>query len=1209
MTPRSPGTQPETQPEIRVSDAQQRVAALDPTASFLAQAPAGSGKTELLSLRYLSLLPTVDEPEQVLAITFTRRATAEMRARVLEALEAATRAERAGASGHEREVRRLAQGVLAHAKARGWHLLEQPQRLNIQTIDALALRIAYQTPLLSRLGGQLNPVDEADALYTLAAERTFAHLGDPGLSELDASLRAMLSLRDAGLMECESLIAGMLAKRDQWSLLLPGVMQLNPPWHQVRDVLEAPFQREHEQVLAALHQEFRRHPGVLEEVLELAQIAQDNGQAHLSALRGLTELAQMTDAEHWLCLCALLLKADDDWRQTINARVGFPAKTHRESAARLEGLIQQLTRNSTLLDLLCRARKMPPATYSEEEWTTVRSIFVVLRQAMAELRVIFAEEGAMDFAEAGLSAHHALQDPGVLMRMDDRFRHLLVDEFQDTSRPHFQLLRTLLQDWQPEDGRTCFLVGDPMQSIYLFRDAESSLFDQVQQEGLALDGYRYPLTTVQLSTNFRSTPAVVQELNDIFGRVLVEGSEEGVAYAPSTASRIAETGGASPLQLHVHPWQKDVDTPESVSAAAANQVMEVVRAHLPAIEQAERDGGKYRVAVLVRARPHLVEIIERLRREGIRFRGVKIDLLRDRPEILDLLSLLRALLHPADRAAWLSVLRAPWCGLTIPALHAICGDPPDEERSLPVGSLLRAHAEQLDPDSRQRALHVLAILEQAQSAYALGALAASPAALCLWLERTWRALGGPRYLNPEALANTEAFFSALAEMPPSSFGTLDESFNRRLEKLFAEPDPLASERCGVQLMTIHAAKGLEFEVVLIPHLQKTAKNDDSPLFRWVVRRQPDTAEEELLLAPLGRKVGDQPALYSWVGKKVSNRLRQEEKRLLYVACSRAIRELHLFTALERKQDGELCRPGEGTLLRAGWDGLEGRMRNELAAHMQATGTNLFATPGVLDALATTANGNSTSHASAANGLVNITAAPPQKLLRLPSSAFPEAVAPGNAAPENAAPLIRSGDRAPRPKSTGQSITHDGGRGNRVARVQGIVLHALLQQAASGNSGARPDWSRLTTALLRQHAPSTTETSAAHGVILRGLENALQHEDGRWLLTPRASSYNERSWTSLADSRVLLQRPDLVFLAGATPQESGSDYLWIIDYKTAALAVGEDREAFLSASRERYREQLEQYSDLFRRMDGTTPPREHRLALYHPLLPWLDWWAA
>jgi hypothetical protein len=91
--------------------------------------------------------------------------------------------------------------------------------------------------------------------------------------------------------------------------------------------------------------------------------------------------------------------------------------------------------------------------------------------------------------------------------------------------------------------------------------------------------------------------------------------------------------------------------------------------------------------------------------------------------------------------------------------------------------------------------------------------------------------------------------------------------------------------------------------------------------------------------------------------------------------------------------------------------------------------------------------------------------------------------------------------------------------------------------------------------------------------------------------------------------MLRQRPDRVFLAGPTPKAPGSDYLWIIDYKTAALAVGEDRDHFLSASREQYREQLEQYSELFRKMDNTTARLGHRLALYHSLLPWLDWWPA
>ena len=204
-----------------VSDAEERARALDAQESFLVQAPAGSGKTELLVLRYLALLPTVEEPEHVLAITFTRKATAEMRVRVLYALEKASCGEDPAANAHEREVRRLAQAVLAHAQTRGWQLTEQPQRLNIQTIDSLALSIAYQTPLLSRLGGQLTPTEEATPLYALAAERTLAQLGSTLDPELADALAEILKLRDASLPDCESLIAGMLAKRDQWLLLLP----------------------------------------------------------------------------------------------------------------------------------------------------------------------------------------------------------------------------------------------------------------------------------------------------------------------------------------------------------------------------------------------------------------------------------------------------------------------------------------------------------------------------------------------------------------------------------------------------------------------------------------------------------------------------------------------------------------------------------------------------------------------------------------------------------------------------------------------------------------------------------------------------------------------------------------------------------------------------------------------------------------------------
>ena len=197
-------------------DQSDRARTLETNQSFLVQAPAGSGKTELLTRRLLKLLAEVDEPEQILAITFTLAATAEMRERVLKALQ---KARDTTASSDERPDVQLARGALENDARRGWNLLQQPERLNIQTIDAVCLAIAHETPLLSRLGGSLSPTDKPQPLYTLAARRTLARLG--GEEPLSSALTALLQLRGTSLPDCQKLIAEMLDKRDQWGRVLP----------------------------------------------------------------------------------------------------------------------------------------------------------------------------------------------------------------------------------------------------------------------------------------------------------------------------------------------------------------------------------------------------------------------------------------------------------------------------------------------------------------------------------------------------------------------------------------------------------------------------------------------------------------------------------------------------------------------------------------------------------------------------------------------------------------------------------------------------------------------------------------------------------------------------------------------------------------------------------------------------------------------------
>ena len=154
------------------ADALARATALDVTRSFIVQAPAGSGKTELLTQRFLALLAVVERPEALLAITFTRKAAAEMRNRILDALRQCDDP----SSGLRPETRALAQQVL-HVDARQqWGLLRNPSRLRVLTIDALNQSLARRLPVLSGLGAGLGIDEDGVKLYRHAAERLLSHL-------------------------------------------------------------------------------------------------------------------------------------------------------------------------------------------------------------------------------------------------------------------------------------------------------------------------------------------------------------------------------------------------------------------------------------------------------------------------------------------------------------------------------------------------------------------------------------------------------------------------------------------------------------------------------------------------------------------------------------------------------------------------------------------------------------------------------------------------------------------------------------------------------------------------------------------------------------------------------------------------------------------------------------------------------------------------
>ena len=262
-----------------------RARALDAATSFIVQAPAGSGKTELLIQRYLKLLSVVDEPEEIVAITFTKKAAAEMGARVVDALNRAAAPTAVAASGqtslfdaaitvveaplepHRRITHDLAKAVLARDRQAGWGLLENPARIDIGTIDSLCAKLTGRMPWTSRFGAFPRIEEKAESLYREAARRTLRWVQrDDRAGE---AVRAVLLHLDNDTRQAERLISRMLERRDQW-LRLIGSGELDMSG--VRQALEASLARIVETHLRMLCACFPR--ALVEQAVDLARHAE-----------------------------------------------------------------------------------------------------------------------------------------------------------------------------------------------------------------------------------------------------------------------------------------------------------------------------------------------------------------------------------------------------------------------------------------------------------------------------------------------------------------------------------------------------------------------------------------------------------------------------------------------------------------------------------------------------------------------------------------------------------------------------------------------------------------------------------------------------------------------------------------------------------------------------------------------------------------------
>jgi ATP-dependent exoDNAse (exonuclease V) beta subunit len=1104
-------------------DAAARLRALD-VASFIVEAPAGAGKTELLTQRYLRLLAVVEQPEEVLALTFTNKAATEMRDRILGSLEIAA----AGVmpeQAHKQQTFVLAREVLAHDAARGWGLLGHPGRLRITTLDALCASLARQMPYLSRFGSQPGVSEDAAAHYATAARRTLemVEAGDADAEVVAAALACM----DNNAGRLEKLVVAMLGRRDQW---LHHASRFDGS--ALRAEVETGFAALVERDLAAVAELLDSR--WQSRLMPLARFAAANVPELLEALLDWDEtlVAGIGDLPRWRALAGLLLTTTGGLRKSLTKNIGFPAG--KEFAAQKESMVEALADLAALPGIEARLAvlsQLPQPQLSEAEWATVECFARLLRLAAGQLWLAFQEAGEVDFIEiaarAGLALGEDEAPTDLAQALDYRIRHLLVDEFQDTSPSQVGLIGKLTRGWMPGDGRTLFVVGDPMQSIYRFRKADVGLFLRVRERGIG----DIRLEHLRLFRNNRSYPGIVDWVNAAFPTIFpaADAPETGaVRYAPSAATRAARADSEVVVHALIARDGSDLPQGDFLRGAAgdeARRVLDIIRA-------ARREAPAERIAVLVRARSHLDALVAEIRRSApeLRFQAVDIEGLDGRQHVQDLLTLFRALHHRADRVHWLALLRAPWCGLTLADLHALAGD----DKQSTIWQLMHEEARlpRLSSDGRQR---LLAVREVLQLAFA-GRDRQHPRR---WLEATWLLLGGPRCLEaPEALADVEAFF-ALLDRLAAARKLSAETLATQAAELFAPADPLGD---AVQMMTVHKSKGLEFDTVIVPGLHRETGANDSSLLLWDEVAGPDGAEH-LLVAPLKARdaATGEPSAYDYLRRLEGERAGHEDERLLYVAATRAIRRLHLVgvaVADERKDDG-LKPPAAGTLLKLLWPGVAQPL-------FAAALTAVEPTP------------------SAVASLDPATFEPP--LLRLAEVGVPPALGATEV-------LSGGGDNPLELDVLPETLSLEASFGTLVHRALELVARdGLAHWSPERVAKLAPAWQRWLQA--QGHGPEMAMAAADEAIA--ALCRTLASATGRWLLAEHVEAGAEEAWSSTSgDGGVANHIIDRCFVADGCR--------WIIDYKTVHLPETE-----LPARAAIHRQQLERYAGLF--ADADLPVR-------------------
>ena len=834
----------------------------DTKKSFIIQAPAGSGKTTLLVKRYLSLLAKVNNPEEIIAITFNRKAAAEIKLRIIELLS------------KPNDI--LARNAINQSNQKNWDILNNLHRLRIQTIDSLCYSILKKLPVLDEDRElpfwSIVESSELDNLYLKAAQDTLRSLDRSILQEEE--LKNILYHLNNDWQQAERLLVNLLRSRESW---LPHLIGLkNTPNY--RQLLESELINLIQEAIQTVMNLFPKPIFIL--LLEILTFIQEYSLAPPIFLNELNNPA--TPSIAWLSgLAEFLLTKNKKptWRQSFTKKEGLKFKDKSQlkiAKDKINSLIKELEPNERLRDALAELADLPPERYSEPEWQITETLLKLLPLMVAHLKLIFKKNRKLDYTEIAMAASRALgtltSPSDLALLLDYQLKHILIDEFQDTSTLHYRLFEQLTSLWQTNDNEhSIFIVGDPMQSIYRFREAEVGLFLRCKNFGI---GNVKPYS-VALKENFRTNSQLLNWLNDNLSRIFPKTDDitlGKIAFLPASSTKNPNLPARVTVTLFKN-LDDSSDEPNDKSHLETQETAYLIKN----IKELSNKAPNETIGIIARTRKHLSDLIFALKKHKLSYKIHEHLKLDKNWVIQDLFSLTKALANLNDRLSWVAVLRAPWCGLTLKDIHTIANY--NSQNSIWY-NLNRCHSEQLLIEHSRAASFISLMLPVVEQVRRLP-----------WKElltKAWLRLGGPATLNTEdELVYAEAYFELIEEQLNIDL------LRQKISDLQLPPPDVNS---SIQLMTIHKAKGLEFDHVIIPKVDRSTKVDEHKLLSWLEITKTN-GKTELIIAPLSQTSN---SVYQYLRKIDRKKASYEATRLLYVGLTRAKKSI-LLTGIDTQQ--------------------------------------------------------------------------------------------------------------------------------------------------------------------------------------------------------------------------------------------------------------------------------------------------------------------